>query len=71
LTLYGGANLGLGIAAVVGIIEGPAERDAAFWGYLLVWAPWWTVIGLSFLVLSVIVSGASIRGSRHYQGGVR
>ncbi len=56
LTLYGVLNLLAGIASLGGIIDGPEQRDATFWAYLLLWAPWWTAIGFAFLMLSVAVS---------------
>jgi hypothetical protein len=67
LTLYAIVQI---VSLTIGglILNDGQELPAGFWPYLLLWAPWWLAIGVSYLLLSWTVthmpSGASAHGSR-------
>jgi hypothetical protein len=55
LTLYG--TFMIGMMLLTGFVLEIGERESAFWAYLLLWAPLWLLIGVTFLLTGL----ASIR----------
>jgi hypothetical protein len=68
LTLYGLmqiVNLTLGGL----ILNDGQELPAGFWPYLLLWAPWWLAIGVSYLLLSWAVTRTPFDASKQRSKG--